>query len=69
MNPAEFSTSSTVRGGNVVNVAVEHYEPALNMDVPEEYSSNAATIAQTIIVIDEDDASSRGMMSNSISFS
>jgi hypothetical protein len=60
MNPAEFSNSCTVQGGNVVNVAIEHYEPALNIDVPQEYSSNAATIAQTTIVIDEDDASSRG---------
>jgi hypothetical protein len=35
MNPAEFSTSDTVKGGNVVNVAVEHYDHTLNMDVPE----------------------------------
>jgi hypothetical protein len=61
VNPAEFSTSSTVQGGNVVNVAVEHHEPAF-MDVIEEYSTNAATLAQTTIVIssDEDDASSKG---------
>jgi hypothetical protein len=60
MNPAEFSNSSTVQGGNVVNVAVEHHAPAPNRDVPEEYSTNAATITQTTIVIEEDDASSRG---------
>jgi hypothetical protein len=60
MNLAEFSHSSTVQGGNVVNVAVEHHAAAPDRDVPEEYSTNAATIAQTAIVIDEDDASSRG---------
>jgi hypothetical protein len=44
----------------VANVAVaEYYKPA-PMDVPEEYSSNAALIAQTTIVIDEDDTSSSG---------
>jgi hypothetical protein len=60
MNPAELSNSSTVQGGNVVNVAVEHHAPALSRDVTEEYSTNAATIAQTTIVIEDDDASSRG---------
>jgi hypothetical protein len=60
VNPAELSTSSTVQGGNVANVVVaEYYEPA-PMDVPEEYSSNAALIAQTTIIIDEDDTSSSG---------
>jgi hypothetical protein len=43
VNPAEFSNSSTVQGGNVVNVAVEHHEPALNMDTPQEYSTNSCT--------------------------
>jgi hypothetical protein len=60
MNPAEFSNSSIVQGGNLFNVAVEHHAPAPDRDVPEEYSTNAATITQTAIVIDEDDASSRG---------
>jgi hypothetical protein len=58
VNPAKFSNLGTVQGGNVVNVVVEHYAP--NRDVPEEYSTNAANIAQTAIVIDEDDTSSRG---------
>jgi hypothetical protein len=44
----------------VVNVAVEHHAPTLNRDVLEEYSTNAATIAQTTIVIEDDDASRRG---------
>jgi hypothetical protein len=60
VNPAELSTSSTVQGGNVANVAVAEYYELSPMDVPEEYSSNAAVIAQTTIVIDEDDTSSSG---------
>jgi hypothetical protein len=57
VNPAELSSSSTVQGENVANVAVAGYEPT-PMDVPEEYSSNhAALIARETIVIDDDDTS------------
>jgi hypothetical protein len=44
----------------VVKVVVKHHAPALNRDVSEVCSTNAATIAQTTIVIEDDDASSRG---------
>jgi hypothetical protein len=43
----------------VVNVAVEHQEPNVTRDVPDEYSTNAANAAQTAIVIDKDDTSSQ----------
>jgi hypothetical protein len=56
MNPAELNNSGTVQGGNVVNIAVQCYEPA-TPGAGEYSTTDAQNIAQMSIVIDNDTAS------------
>jgi hypothetical protein len=56
LNSAEITTSSTVQGRNVVNIAVQYYEPAA--PGADGYSTtDAHNVAQMSIVIDDDTAS------------
>jgi hypothetical protein len=60
VNPADLSNSSTIQGRNVVNIAVEYHNPHATTLVADEFSTNNANIAQTAIVIDDDDTASQG---------
>jgi hypothetical protein len=58
MNSAVFNTSgSIVQGGNVSNMAVEFHAPDVSTAAPDGHNTN---IAQTPIVIDDDDYEETG---------